>query len=76
MADEVLINTASLGQPILAQDSATTKAEKVERHGAVTQGGEIIAPLSPRKRVNPGAEDLESANPAKRVKGVAPVKAE
>jgi tRNA-dihydrouridine synthase 3 len=75
MADEAT-DTNNPAQPILEQDSAATKAEKVERNGAVPEDQEINAPLSPRKRAQPEGEAIADTSPAKRQKGVASVKAE
>lgn len=76
MTDKV-IDTANPAQPILEQDSTTTKAEKIERHGAINEGGEIVDPLSSRKRIKPEDEgDSASGTATKRQKGVASIKAE
>lgn len=76
MADNV-VDTANPAQPILEQDSATTKAEKIAKHGAINEGGEIVDPLSPRKRIKPTDEGDDTSEMApKRQKGVASIKAE
>lgn len=75
MADEVL-QTANAGQPILEQDSTTTKAEKIERNGAFVEGGAINGSSSQRKRVKSEDEKYELGSRSKRQKGVAPIKAE
>jgi hypothetical protein len=67
-------NTAAAVAPVAEQSSAG----KVESNGASTnEGGEVVAPLVDRKRVNPQDEENETEQPAtKRQKGVAPIKAE
>jgi tRNA-dihydrouridine synthase 3 len=65
-------------QPILAEDSAVTKAEKVERHGAVEGSEETAEPSAKRTKLEEsGAVETDNASgvPA-RVKGVARIKAE
>ena len=75
MADNV-VDSANPAQPILAQDSATTKAENIQSNGAVTEEGNVIEPLSPRKRPVPFNEEDGAPAPLKRQKGVVPIKAE
>lgn len=62
-------------QPILDQDSATTKAEKMERNRANAGDGELASP-SPKKRNKPHQEEHEETPTVKRQKGVAPIKSE
>ncbi|KAF2017592.1 putative tRNA-dihydrouridine(47) synthase [NAD(P)(+)] [Aaosphaeria arxii CBS 175.79] len=70
------IDSANPAQPILPQDSATTKAENIERNGAAITGADIVEPSSPRKRAKPDTVENEPEVPAKRQKGVAPIKSE
>lgn len=75
--DQELVNTANPAQPLMEQDSATTKAEKLDRHGVEIEGEEIVSPSVDRKRAQSDNEGLEiTPNPAKRQKGVAPIKPE
>jgi tRNA-dihydrouridine synthase 3 len=76
MAEQQILDSANPAQPIMPQHSATTKAENIESNGALTEGGEIVEPLSPRKRGKPFNEENEPPTPSKRQKGVAPIKAE
>ncbi|KAF2731620.1 FMN-linked oxidoreductase [Polyplosphaeria fusca] len=68
-------DTSNPAQPILPQDSNTTKAEKIERNEEVAGNDGEIMPLSPRKRGRIHSEENESAG-TKRQKGVAPIKQE
>ncbi|KZF22018.1 tRNA-dihydrouridine(47) synthase [NAD(P)(+)] [Xylona heveae TC161] len=59
-------------QPIYAEDSAVTKAEKIERNGALpAQLGDNEFEESPAKR-----QKIEEPAPKERVKGVASIKSE
>ena len=61
---------------ILPGDSATTRAEKEERHGALEANGDFEESPAKRRRLNseagPPADELQPG----RVKGVAPIKKE
>ena len=63
-------------QPILPEDSAVTKAEKVERNGA--NGSSVSNGEPAAKRVKVQEQDQKSTptDSRDRVKGVAPIKAE
>ncbi|KAA6414750.1 MAG: tRNA-dihydrouridine synthase 3 [Lasallia pustulata] len=70
-------------QPLYAEDSATTKAEKGERHGLMKcDGSDGSVEESPAKRIKLEAEGHEGRvgthgpTPSERQKGVAPIKAE
>ncbi|SMR41900.1 unnamed protein product [Zymoseptoria tritici ST99CH_1E4] len=75
----------SLNHPqseILPGDSAVTKAEKVERHGAVGEdmNGDHLDDDAPRKRVkvehDPVADSIATPSASERQKGIAPIKKE
>ena len=80
---EVGEETPHPAQPLYAEDSATTKAEKIERHGLMngdrSDGG---VDESPAKRVkldiesDGGSIERHEPTPSERQKGVAPIKAE
>ena len=60
------------GTSITAQDSALTKAEKIERPASL--GEDDDSP--PQKRVKLGDETNDRPTPSERQKGIAPIKAE
>lgn len=61
---------------ILPGDSATTRAEKVERHGAPEANGEFGESPAKRRRLNSEARQPADDEQPGRVKGVAPIKKE
>ena len=74
-------------QPLYAEDSATTKAEKLERHALMNRDGsepavEADVEESPAKRIkleldrDQGRVGTHGPTPSERQKGVAPIKAE
>ena len=70
-------------QPLYAEDSATTKAEKIERHGLVNgDRSDAGVEESPAKRIkldiggDAGRVETQGPLPSERQKGVAPIKAE
>jgi tRNA-dihydrouridine synthase 3 len=64
-------------QPILPEDSAVTKAEKVVGNG-VEEEQEMVAPQSPMKkrRLDPESAEGPKIDARDKVKGIALVKAE
>lgn len=80
---EVGEETPHPAQPLYAEDSATTKAEKIERHG-LTDGDRSDGAVeeSPAKRIklddesDGGTIETHKPTPSERQKGVAPIKTE
>lgn len=81
-AETVSTEAAHPPQPILPGDSATTKAEKVERHGlpgSNSNSDEFETSPAKRMRLDDNRDrlsTLRTANTPERQKGVAHVKAE
>ena len=61
---------------ILPGDSATTRAEKVERHGASEANGDFEESPAKRRRLNSETRQPADESRPGRVKGVAPIKKE
>ena len=72
VSDTTVDGVPNPGTALTAQDSALTKAEKIERPTSFDEDAES----PPQKRVKLGDKSIDHSTPSERQKGVAPIKAE
>lgn len=63
-------------QPIFPEDSAVTKAEKVERNGAIPDSNKNGEPAAKKAKIEEQDNKTAVTDSRERVRGIAPIKAE